>query len=277
MEQGTETTATRPPLPAWPAPPPPRVRHRVRPRTAIVVAIALVGCTLAAGTYEQQRAIDRLNTDVARAHAAADALADRVDGLGTDQSQLTAQVDGILDPTAIVADAQGSVFTLVAGGWQGSAFVISSDDTSSRLVTNFHVVRSLWTKGLRAVVIRNGDASFNGSIVDVRPEVDLAFVEVPGSLPALEAASGSPDVGEPIVVLGSPFGYGGSVSTGVVSALRTRYVQFSAPISPGSSGGPVLDADGHVIGVAAAKVEGRGAEGLSFAVPIWRVCQAGAC
>ena len=81
------------------------------------------------------------------------------------------------------------------------------------------------------------------------------------------------EVGEPSSWSGLPYGYGGTVSTGVVSAIRDRYVQFSAPVSPGSSGGPVLDADGRVIGVAAAKVEGPGAEGLSFAIPIWRVCQ----
>jgi S1-C subfamily serine protease len=80
-------------------------------------------------------------------------------------------------------------------------------------------------------------------------------------------------VGDPIVALGSPFGYGGTASSGIISAIRGRFVQFSAPVSPGSSGGPVLDAQGEVVAVTAAKVVGRGVEGLSFAIPIDRVCR----
>jgi putative serine protease PepD len=63
-----------------------------------------------------------------------------------------------------------------------------------------------------------------------------------------------------------------SVSSGVVSALRDGMVQFSAPISPGNSGGPVVDLSGRVIGIARSKLVGNGAEGLSFAVPISVVC-----
>jgi putative serine protease PepD len=184
-----------------------------------------------------------------------------------------ASLDGLFDPASIVSRSEDSVFTLFAGAWEGSTFVISTGSGSSELVTNFHVVRNLWTAGVRRVVIRRGDTSFNGSIVRVRPDVDLAFIEVDRSLPALETASDAVETGEPVVVVGSPYGYGGTVSTGVVSAIRDRFVQFSAPVSPGSSGGPVLDADGRVIGVAVSKVVGPGAEGLSFAIPIWRVCQ----
>ena len=105
-------------------------------------------------------------------------LTTRVDELGSAQSSLAAAVDRSFDPPSIIAGAQGSVFTLMAGPWQGSAFVISSDDQGSELVTNFHVVRTLWSHGVRRVVLRNGDASFNGTIVAVHPDVDLAFVDV---------------------------------------------------------------------------------------------------
>jgi putative serine protease PepD len=61
-----------------------------------------------------------------------------------------------------------------------------------------------------------------------------------------------------------------------VSALRVEdgvhYIQFSAPISPGNSGGPVLDAGGRVIGVSVSKAVATGAEGLSFATPVAEVC-----
>jgi putative serine protease PepD len=66
------------------------------------------------------------------------------------------------------------------------------------------------------------------------------------------------------------------VSSGIVSAVRTedgvRYIQFTAPISPGNSGGPVLDAHGKVIGISVAKAIGDGAEGLSFAIPAAVLC-----
>jgi len=92
-------------------------------------------------------------------------------------------------------------------------------------------------------------------------------------LAVLETSPISPGIGQPVVVLGSPYGFGGTASAGIISAIRRRCLQFSAPVSPGSSGGPVLDGDGRVVGVATAKVVGRGAEGLSFAIPIDRVCR----
>jgi S1-C subfamily serine protease len=81
-----------------------------------------------------------------------------------------------------------------------------------------------------------------------------------------------------VIVVGSPLGLGGTVATGIVSAFRTEegleYLQFSAPVSPGNSGGPVVDRSGAVVGVAVGKVVEDGAEGLSFAIPYERACRA---
>ena len=78
------------------------------------------------------------------------------------------------------------------------------------------------------------------------------------------------------MAVGSPLGLGSTVTLGVISGFRSLegsdYVQFSAAISPGNSGGPVVDRDGRVIGVARAKLVADGAEGLGFAVPIDTVC-----
>ena len=71
----------------------------------------------------------------------------------------------------------------------------------------------------------------------------------------LTAAKGQPSVGQPVLVAGAPLGLGGSVTNGGVSAFRNGLIQFSAPISPGNSGGPVVDHNGNVIGVTEAKVE----------------------
>ena len=80
------------------------------------------------------------------------------------------------------------------------------------------------------------------------------------------------------MVVGSPLGLGGSVSVGVISGFRSvegsDYIQFSAPISPGNSGGPVVDARGRVVAVASAKFEGPGIEALSLGIPVQTACTA---
>jgi putative serine protease PepD len=224
--------------------------------------------------------VEQLNAEIAglRDQAstarAADAATDaRLKLLADAEGALRLRFDDQFDPAFIVSSAEPSVFTLIAGPFQGSAFALSSDGERSLLVTNFHVVRSVWTAGARGVVVRDGDRSLNGTIASVRPGADLAVVRVATALPTLTPSLIQPELGQSVVAVGSPYGYGGTASTGIVSGIRGRWVQFSAPVSPGSSGGPVLDGDAHVVGVAAAKVVGRGAEGLSFAIAIDRVCR----
>lgn len=80
------------------------------------------------------------------------------------------------------------------------------------------------------------------------------------------------------MAVGAPLGLDGSVSIGVISGYRSLeasdYIQFSAPISPGNSGGPVVDANGRVVAVASAKLVGQGVEALSLAIPIQLACEA---
>jgi S1-C subfamily serine protease len=249
-------------------------RRRAPIKRTLLAGVALLVCGAMFGQLLVQRnEIERQRGALAAIQRRQESLGERATELERTQSATASQLGTMLDAESVVAGAEGSVFTLLAGSWQGSAFVIESTANRSLLVTNYHVVRTLWTAHVRRVVIRDGHTSFNGSIETVRPDADLALIEVPRGLSPLEPRDGSAEVGEPVVVVGSPYGYGGTVSTGVVSAVRGPILQFSAPVSPGSSGGPVLDVDGAVIGVAAAKVEARGAEGLSFAIPIERVCR----
>ena len=78
------------------------------------------------------------------------------------------------------------------------------------------------------------------------------------------------------MAVGSPLGLDGTVTLGVVSGFRSLdgsdYVQFSAPISPGNSGGPVIDSRGYVVAVASAKLVGTGVEALSLGIPVQVVC-----
>jgi S1-C subfamily serine protease len=77
-----------------------------------------------------------------------------------------------------------------------------------------------------------------------------------------------PRPGDQLLLVGSPFGLGGTVTTGVVSAIRPSLIQTDAAANPGNSGGPAVDADGRVVGV----LVGGGGENVNFAVPIRQLC-----
>jgi S1-C subfamily serine protease len=166
----------------------------------------------------------------------------------------------------------------------GSGFVVSSD---GRIVTNFHVI----DEATRMVAVFGG-----GKKVDVvgvwaaDKAQDLAVLQLAaGSYPTVALSSAVPKQGDPVTVIGSPLGLAGSVSTGIVSAIRSDgavtvadhdehpgarswELQISAPVSPGSSGSPVLDNDGKVIGVAVGVYgSALGGQALNFAVPVAKV------
>jgi hypothetical protein len=136
------------------------------------------------------------------------------------------------------------------------------------LVTSWHVLAG----ASRAVVVReNGERFERVAFVNGDSTVDVALVKVPGrALPVLTPRADVPAVGERLVTIGSPLGLQQTVSEGIVSARRTvrgrEIVQMTAPISPGSSGGAVLDDRGRVFAISTAYRVGG--QQLNFAVPI---------
>jgi tetratricopeptide (TPR) repeat protein len=155
---------------------------------------------------------------------------------------------------------------------RGSGFFIDKD----RLVTNRHVIEGAY----RADVHLNSGNSFqvkNVLAVDAEGDIALLKVEAPPNLiRPLSLERTSPQEGESIVVIGNPFGLEGSVTNGIVSAVRDipgfgRIIQITAPISPGSSGSPVVNMQGQVIGVATLQV--TGGQSVNFAVPSERIAQ----
>ncbi len=147
----------------------------------------------------------------------------------------------------------------------GSGFLVAG----GRVVTNAHVVQ-----GAARVEVYDHQDTLLGTTdhaESLSARVDLAVLPAMPSPPgALELASEEPAVGEAIVVFGAPQGLSNTVSTGIVSAWREhegrRLVQISAPISQGSSGGPVVDPHGRVLAVSVAVL--RDAQNLNFAVPV---------
>lgn len=239
--------------------------------TAIVLILGLLGFLVAnqVGLSSQRRAdqatTDRLSRQLRAQRQLDVALASRV-------SAIEAALHHQSDPANVAKTVGAAVFTILAGQDLGSAFVVASSGPSSVLVTNYHVVASTYGAGGRQVSVRQGSISLTGTIVKADKSADLALIQVPKALPVLARAKILPSVGTAVLAVGSPFGLGGTVSSGIVSAIRNGLIQFSAPISPGDSGGPLVDDSGQVIGITESKLVGGGAEGLSFAIPVVVLC-----
>lgn len=155
---------------------------------------------------------------------------------------------------------------------RGSGFFIATD----RVITNRHVIE----RSTRAEVhLLDGKKFPVRGVIAVDGEGDLALlqVDVPRDLAVpLPIVRAVPQEGESIVVIGNPFGLEGSVSNGIVSAVREisgygKIIQITASISPGSSGSPVVNMGGQVIGVAS--LQAAEGQNLNFAVPAERILQ----
>lgn len=153
---------------------------------------------------------------------------------------------------------QGSTGEFVA---QGSGFLIDGN----KIVTNAHVVAA------GKVFVQVGSARIPTKQLAIDETNDLAILTVDAELAArpLVLASRSPSPGDPVFVISNPEGLSRTISQGIVSGWRAvgerKLLQITAPISHGSSGGPVFDAAGQVIGVAVAQLEEG--QNLNFAVP----------
>ncbi|MEO9525918.1 MAG: Do family serine endopeptidase [Roseibium sp.] len=154
---------------------------------------------------------------------------------------------------------------------QGSGFFISEDGF---VVTNHHVI----DKGTEFTVIdQNGD-EYNATLIGADKRTDLALLKVESDtdFTYVDFADEAPEVGEWTVAIGNPFGLGGSVTAGIVSA-RGRdigagpyddFIQIDAPVNRGNSGGAASNMHGEVIGVNAAIFSPSGGNvGIAFAIP----------
>lgn len=154
----------------------------------------------------------------------------------------------------------------------GSGFIISP---SGLIVTNNHVIKN--EKSL--TVILDDGTKLVAHVVGADPRTDLALLKVDAGhpLPYVEFANSSNvKPGQWVVAMGNPFGLGGTVTAGIVSALGRnigdgpydQFIQTDAPINEGNSGGPLFDLEGRVIGVDTAIISPSGGSvGIGFAIP----------
>jgi putative serine protease PepD len=200
---------------------------------------------------------------------------ERLGNLGSeiDEAVLTATATSTPEAGYVIDKLTDALFTVVTDTGQGSAFAVGYDQGRTSLITAFHVVEATWGRSQRTVQLVSGDLTYTASVDAVSVSDDLALLSTPHRFPTLSGAKGGTTVGDSVFVGGSPLGLEATVSSGIVSAIRADSIQITAPISPGSSGGPVVSVEGQVIGVAVAKYVGGGAEGLGFAVPWDVVCR----
>jgi serine protease Do len=143
------------------------------------------------------------------------------------------------------------VFTRASGG--GSGIVWSADGL---ILTNDHVVRH----GAAEVELWDGRRR-PATLVARDPRRDLATLRISaeGLEPAARGDSASLRPGELVLAIGSPLGFAGALSTGVVHSVGARWILAAVRLAPGNSGGPLADADGRVVGINTAVVDGMGA------------------
>jgi tetratricopeptide (TPR) repeat protein len=155
---------------------------------------------------------------------------------------------------------------------RGSGFFIETD----RIVTNRHVIEGAYRAEIHSTT---GNVFPVKSVLAVDAEGDIALLKIdPPTSPVrpLPLDKTSPQEGESVLVIGNPLGLEGSVTNGIVSAVRDiptfgRIIQITAPISSGSSGSPVVNMQGQVIGIATLQV--TGGQSVNFAIPSERISQ----
>src|SRR5665213_265883 len=189
---------------------------------------------------------------------------------------------GVVYITATVIEKSQSPFQLFPttskGINTGSGFVIKHDGT---ILTNAHVISG----AVKIIVAFANNQTVTAKVIGKDPDDDLALLKVnPDGLalaPLPLGDSSTVEVGDPTYAIGNPFGLPRSLTTGVVSALQRsiqapnnfaidNVIQTDAPLNPGNSGGPLINAQGQVIGINSQiqTGSGNGSIGIGFAIPI---------
>ena len=153
----------------------------------------------------------------------------------------------------------------------GSGFII---DEKGIVVTNNHVIQDA-----DDIIVRvNGDQEFKAKVLGADPLMDIAVLQLETDEQFIPVAFGDSDkarIGDWVIAIGNPFGLGGTVTAGIISARNrsiglSRYedfIQTDASINSGNSGGPLFDMDGNVIGINTAILGRNGSIGIGFSIP----------
>jgi len=161
-----------------------------------------------------------------------------------------------------------AVVTITGEKGFGSGVVISPD---GYIVTNYHVVQ-----GEKKISVKlNQNIKLNADVVKTNPDYDLALLKLTATeLKTLPFAnSDDADIGDEVYAIGTPsdLELGQTITKGIISGKRSieniQYIQSDVSISPGNSGGPLLNDKGQIIGITTMKIIGKGVEGIGFSIP----------
>tara|TARA_B100000965_G_scaffold250371_1_gene210534 strand:+ start:85 stop:1497 length:1413 start_codon:yes stop_codon:yes gene_type:complete len=153
----------------------------------------------------------------------------------------------------------------------GSGFII---DESGLVVTNNHVIQDA-----EDIIVRvNGDKEFKAKVIGADPLSDIAVLQLETKEKFIPVKFGNSDnarIGDWVIAIGNPFGLGGTVTSGIISARNRSiglsryedYIQTDASINSGNSGGPLFDMNGDVIGINTAILGRSGSIGIGFSIP----------
>ena len=153
----------------------------------------------------------------------------------------------------------------------GSGFII---DAKGIVVTNNHVIQDAED----IIVIVNGDEEFKAKVIGADPLSDIAVLQLETKKKFIPVQFGNSDkarIGDWVIAIGNPFGLGGTVTSGIISARNRSiglsryedYIQTDASINSGNSGGPLFDMNGNVIGINTAILGRSGSVGIGFSIP----------
>jgi S1-C subfamily serine protease len=171
------------------------------------------------------------------------------------------------DSTKVVNSVIGATVSISNNVSQGSGSVITDD---GYIVTNYHVVGDT----TKASIMTNDDRVGDANVVATNEARDLAILKTSLSFDTHIALADSSQavVGEPVIAIGSPEGLDFTVTQGIISASKRTFdkqegafIQTDVPINSGSSGGPLVNMDGEMVGVNTFKI--KGSESLGFAIP----------
>jgi S1-C subfamily serine protease len=211
------------------------------------------------------RRVAEMRRDVSALRLADARLSGRVKGAESEAKQANRGV------APLAAQAMKSVFTVETDVALGAGFAAWREGGALYLMTANHVVRDA---GSAFVTVTRKGGSWSGQIVRTDAKNDLALIRVQGHPAGAEplwpdGRPRTPKQGDQLILIGSPFGLSGTVTTGIVSRVTRRVIQTDAAANPGNSGGPAIDRQGHVVGVLVA----GGGQNINFAVRIDRACQ----
>jgi len=185
------------------------------------------------------------------------------------------------DMTLLAPKITKSVVTILCGNRQGTAWTINAELSSqqksqgfkSYLITNHHVIADC-TQNTSVTLILSDKSRQQGSVYTWDETSDLAGILTTADLPSLNWQGSLPLQGYWVGVIGSPLGFAGILTTGIVSSVDndTLVGTLTAPINPGNSGGPVFDRSGRVVGIATAKYVNAEGFGIFNGTPL--LCKA---